>query len=330
VKKSVQLDSALETARAPFCVSLAFFRGNKPLMVNKRPQKANRIPVHFVDDDKAATGGASREHERHAQTRSEDDELTPEDIGRESSYEGETEVQRRIKRGEEGDDEGGRERADDSDTAGGPPRDELPERREDQDRTGANSQTASRNSTPSGGEGGAQQVASGTDATGPVLAELIATRAELRRVETQRDELREALARRQADFENYRKRVERDRSDSYHRMVGEVVSKLLPVLDNLRRALEAEESLKATESEEFRHFLNGVALIYKQLGGVLEGLGLQPVAALGHRFDPHIHEAVVTEQTEEYEPDTVIQEIAPGYRLGEKLLRPAMVKVATR
>ena len=303
-------------------------------MVDKRAQKANRIPVHFADDDKAAAGGASGEHGRTSQTRSGRDELSPEEIGRESSYEGETEVQRRIDRGQEDDAEGGRERADDSDTAGGPPRDELPERREDQNRSGANSQAASRNAGAAAagavGGGAEQQNAPGTEATGPILAELIATRAELRRVETQRDELREGLARRQADFENYRKRVERDRSDSYNRMVGEVVSKLLPVLDNLRRALEAEETLKATESEEFRHFLSGVALIHKQLGGVLEGLGLQQVAALGHPFDPHIHEAVVTEQTEEYEPDTVIQEIAPGYRLGEKLLRPAIVKVATR
>jgi molecular chaperone GrpE len=152
----------------------------------------------------------------------------------------------------------------------------------------------------------------------------------LRRVETERAELREALARRQADFENYRKRVERERAESYNRMVGDVVSKLLPVLDNLRRAIAAEGSSQANESNEFRHFLQGVELIYKQLSGVLEGLGLQPVAALGHRFDPHVHEAVVTEQTEEYEPDTVIQELVPGYRLGEKLLRPAIVKVATR
>ena len=167
-------------------------------------------------------------------------------------------------------------------------------------------------------------------AGGPEVAELVATRAELKRLESEVKELRDSLARRQADFENYRKRVERDRAESYNRMVGDVVSKLLPVLDNLRRALDAEDSLQATESEEFRHFLHGVELIYKQLSGVLEGLGLQPIAALGHRFDPHVHEAVITEQTEEYEPDTVIQEIVPGYRLGEKLLRPAIVKVATR
>lgn len=300
------------------------------MMVNKREQKANRIPVHFVDDEKSSAGIANGEKEREAQARSDEDDLSPDEIGRESSYEDETEVQRRIDRGQESDGEGGQESADEADTAGGPPRDELPERREDQDRTGAASPSSTRNSAQPGNEASGQQAPPDATATGPMLAELIATRAELRRVEAERNELREALARRQADFENYRKRVERDRSDSYNQMVGELVRKLLPVLDNLRRALEAEESLQATESEEFRHFLNGVALIYKQLGGVLEELGLQPVAALGHRFDPHIHEAVVTEKTEEYEPDTVIQELVPGYRLGEKLLRPAIVKVATR
>ncbi|HKQ51488.1 MAG TPA: nucleotide exchange factor GrpE [Pyrinomonadaceae bacterium] len=272
-------------------------------MVDKRGPKANRIPVHFVDDEKLRAAGGG------------DDEPGAEEIGRESSYEDETEVKRRIDRGQE--DEGGDASADDRDTAGGPPRDEMPERREDQHQAAPPKQAA---------DPGAQSA----ESTGPVLAELIATRAELKRVETERAELREALARRQADFENFRKRMERDRTESYNRMVGDVVSKLLPVLDNLRRALDAEGSLQANESEEFRHFLNGVELIYKQLNTVLEGLGLQPVAALGHRFDPHVHEAVITEQTEEYEPDTVIQEIVPGYRLGEKLLRPAIVKVATR
>ncbi len=102
-------------------------------MVNKRAQKANRIPVHFVDDEKISADTAGSEDERQAQTRSDSDELSPEEIGRESSYEDETEVKRRIDRGQESDSEGGRERADDSDTAGGPSLDKLPERREDQD-----------------------------------------------------------------------------------------------------------------------------------------------------------------------------------------------------
>lgn len=171
----------------------------------------------------------------------------------------------------------------------------------------------------------------GSETTGgPDTAELIATRSELKRVEAENAELKNQLARRQADFENYRKRVERERSETYNRVVADVAAKLLPVSDNLKRALEAESSVEAAESDEFRHFLSGVDLIWKQLNGVLEALGVKPIPAVGERFDPHVHEAVVTEATDEYEPDTVIQEIVAGYRLGDKLIRPALVKVATR
>jgi len=165
---------------------------------------------------------------------------------------------------------------------------------------------------------------------GPVLAELVATRSELKRVESEIADLKDRLARRQADFENYRKRVERERADTYERAVAEIAAKLLPVLDNLKRALDVEANVESTESDEFRHFLSGVDLIFKQLTGVLEALGVKPITAVGARFDPHIHEAVVSESTDEYEPDTVMQEIIRGYRLGEKLLRPALVKVAVK
>ena len=165
---------------------------------------------------------------------------------------------------------------------------------------------------------------------GPDTAELIATRAELKRVEAENAELKDLLARRQADFENYRKRVDRERSETYNRVVADVVAKLLPVLDNLKRALDAEGSVESGESDEFRHFLSGVDLIYKQLNGVLDALGVKPIGAVGEKFNPHMHEAVVMEATDEYEPDTVMQEIVAGYRLGDKLIRPALVKVATR
>jgi molecular chaperone GrpE len=167
-------------------------------------------------------------------------------------------------------------------------------------------------------------------AAGPVMAELVATRAELKRIEGANAELKETLARRQADFENFRKRIERERSESYHRVVAEVVTKLLPVMDNLRRALHAEASAEAGESQEFRNFLHGVELISHQLADALEGLGLQQVASVGHPFDPHLHEAVATEQSDEHEPDTVVQELVRGYRIGDKLLRPAIVKVSVR
>jgi molecular chaperone GrpE len=165
---------------------------------------------------------------------------------------------------------------------------------------------------------------------GPDTAELIATRAELKRVEAENAELKDRLARRQADFDNYRKRVERERTETYNRVVADVAAKLLPVLDNLKRALETEASVEASESDEFRHFLSGVDLIYKQLNGVLDALGVKPIAAVGEQFDPHVHEAVVTEATDDYEPDTVMQELVVGYRLGDKLIRPALVKVAKR
>jgi molecular chaperone GrpE len=165
---------------------------------------------------------------------------------------------------------------------------------------------------------------------GPLVPELVATRAELKRVLGEMDELKDRLARRQADFENYRKRVERERSETYERVVADVAAKLLPVLDNLKRALDTEASMEAGESDEFRHFLSGVDLIFKQLSGVIEALGVKPVLSVGERFDPHIHEAVVSEATDEHEPDTVMEEIIRGYRMGDKLIRPALVKVATK
>ena len=167
-------------------------------------------------------------------------------------------------------------------------------------------------------------------AGGPEIAELVASRAELRRLESEVKELKDSLARRQADFENYRKRMERERSETYNRVVVDIAAKLLPVLDNLKRALEAEASVEASESDEFRHFLSGVDLIYKQLNGVLDAFGVKPVPAEGEHFDPHLHEAVVTEPTDDFEPDTIIQEIVRGFTLGDKLIRPALVKVAVK
>ncbi|MDX6695717.1 MAG: molecular chaperone GrpE [Blastocatellia bacterium] len=299
------------------------------MMTDKKRTMPNRIPIHFADEDNAAATNADADATDAPETgTSGAGDLTPEEIGRASSYEGETETQRRVNRGQE--QEGASDMADDADTAGGPPQDELPEQREDSDPTSASREAAAQ--SDSGGSSAADD-SSRQDAgaaKGPALAELLATRSELKRVEAERTELKETLARRQADFENYRKRIERERADTYNRVVGDVVSKLLPVLDNLRRALDAEASMEAAESDEFRHFLNGVELIDKQLQDVLEGLGLQPVEAVGQPFDPHIHEAVATEPSVDYEPDTVVQELARGYRLGEKLLRPAIVKVAVR
>jgi len=172
------------------------------------------------------------------------------------------------------------------------------------------------------------EAAAEAEAAGPLMAELVASRAELKRLQSALAEAQDAVLRRQADFENYRKRVERERTETYNRVVADTARKLLPVMDNLTRALDAERSVQSVESAEFRHFLHGVQLISKQLSEVLESFGVQAIAAVGERFDPHIHEAVVTEPSDEHEPDTVVEELARGYRIGDRLLRPAMVKVA--
>jgi molecular chaperone GrpE len=299
------------------------------MMSDDKGQRQKRIPVRFIDDERAAPGKSEDEAPDDPDSPVDESELTTDEIGRASSYEGETEVERRIDRGQEEESQSGRGQADEADVAGGPHPSELPERREDQDEAGAGPVREARPDETQN-DPSAQPRPAEAEFHGPVVAELVATRAELKRIQAERGELLDKLARRQADFENYRKRLERERGEMYGRVVGEIVGKLLPVLDNMRRALETETSYEAGESEEFRRFLHGVELIYKQLSDVLEGLGLQPVESVGQPFDPHVHEAVATEVTDKFEPDTVTHEIVRGYRLGEKLLRPAMVKVATK
>lgn len=300
-------------------------------MINKNSHTPNHVPIRFEDEEeRRLPNQATDENEGHATT------PTADELGRASSYEDATEMQRRIDRGAEKDDVGGRGQANDADTSGGPDPSELPESREDRDTKPplVRSQATESHPEPEAGSEGDQPRRAGA-ASGPMLAELVATRSELRRIEgalqkvtQERQDLLDRLARRQADFDNYRKRVERERGDTYARVVGEVISHLLPAMDNLQRALDVEASGPATESEEFRHFLSGVELIGKQLNGVLETLEVKPVATVGEKFDPRVHEAIATEQSDDFAPDTVIQEVVRGYRLGEKLLRPAMVKVA--
>lgn len=301
------------------------------MIADNKEQKASRIPVRFLDEEPLA--GKAEDSAGRTPSGAHDDasNLSPDEIGRASIYEGETEMQRRIDRADEDESPEGQERADESDAAGGPKQAETPESREDQDEAAAGpKRSAAAHNEADGPSAGAQTSASEVNLAGPAVAELIATRAELKRVEAERTDLLDKLARRQADFENYRKRLERERGEMYNRTIGDIISRLLPVLDNLRRALDAEASVEASESEEFRRFLHGVELIDRQLNDVLGNLGLQAVEAVGQPFDPHVHEAVTTENSDEYEPDTVIQELARGYKLGDRLLRPAMVKVATR
>jgi molecular chaperone GrpE len=134
--------------------------------------------------------------------------------------------------------------------------------------------------------------------------------------------LREALLRKAADFENLKRRLERDRTDYVKYALSEAMRDVVGVLDNLDRALS---HAPASGVEDFRA---GVEMIARQLGEVLRKYGVTEVAALGEPFDPQYHEAVMREETAAEPPGTVLEVFQKGYILNERLLRPAMVKVS--
>ena len=145
--------------------------------------------------------------------------------------------------------------------------------------------------------------------------------SELQKVIAERDTLLDRLARAQAEFDNARKRAAREQQDYRDYAQSDTIKALLPIMDSFERALRAEPS----EKSEFR---NGIELIYKQLQDALLKLGVQPIPAKGVPFDPRVHEAIEMVDTSDAEDHHVLEELQRGYKLKERLLRPAMVKVA--
>jgi molecular chaperone GrpE len=146
---------------------------------------------------------------------------------------------------------------------------------------------------------------------------------ELDELRRDRDALQDRLLRLAAEFENYRKRVERDRRDVAELAAADAVHDLLPIVDNLERALQAEGS-------DGRSLRKGVELIHKQMLELLRKRNVTTIDALGADFDPNVHEAVAHEESHAHRDGEVMEELQRGYRLGERLLRAAMVKVAKR
>jgi molecular chaperone GrpE len=148
----------------------------------------------------------------------------------------------------------------------------------------------------------------------------VADQDELQR---QRDDFYERLLRKTAEFDNYRKRVERDRQAMAESAAADLVRDLLPLVDDLERALKAEPGAEGAEA-----YRRGVELIHRQLIEVLRKRGVRPIEALGADFDPHFHQAVSYEPAEGRRDGEVVEEFGRGYMLGDRLIRPAMVKVA--
>jgi len=148
------------------------------------------------------------------------------------------------------------------------------------------------------------------------------------RLEAERAELNEMLRRRQTDFDNYKKRIERDRSDTFLNQLSHIAMQMLPVLDNLDRALDFAANHSEGLSPDFHQFFEGIVLVNQQLNEVLVEMGISPIASVGKNFDPHFHEAVAAEEAADVPPNLVTGELLRGYRIGEKVIRPAMVRVA--
>jgi molecular chaperone GrpE len=147
------------------------------------------------------------------------------------------------------------------------------------------------------------------------------SREEFDQLKTERDQLLDRLARLQAEFENARKRAERERVEFREYATGNVVEQFLPVLDNF------ELALKSTGTEE--QLRSGVALIVKQMEEILRGLQVNPVASVGEAFDPRLHEALGSVEREDLPDQHVAEEVRRGYKLRERLLRPALVRVVS-
>ena len=155
-----------------------------------------------------------------------------------------------------------------------------------------------------------------------VAADTAKANAELAKLAADLDELRQTLLRRQADFDNYRKRIEKERFEDSKRATARVVEGLIPVIDGFEHALAAHREA------EYESYRKGFELIYKQLLDHLAKLGVERLDPVGKPFDPHLHQAVDRAETKDHEDGTILQVFQPGYVFHGRVLRPAMVRVA--
>ena len=169
------------------------------------------------------------------------------------------------------------------------------------------------------GDGDERSSGSAASATGPA-GEASGLEGELQKLKAERDSLLDRLARAQAEFENARRRASKEQQDFRDYATMDTVKSLLPVMDSFERALQVK-----SEPGDFR---SGVDLIYKQLQDALAKVGVRPIPAKGEPFDPHFHEAIEMVETTEVPDHEVLEELQRGYKLKDRLLRPAMVKVA--
>ncbi len=155
-----------------------------------------------------------------------------------------------------------------------------------------------------------------------VAADTAKANAEMSKLTADLEDLRQTLLRRQADFDNYRKRIEKERFEDAKRATARLVEGLIPVIDGFEHALAAHREA------EYENYRKGFELIYKQLLDHLAKLGVERLDPVGKPFDPHLHQAVDRAETKDLDDGTILQVFQPGYVFHGRVLRPAMVRVA--
>jgi molecular chaperone GrpE len=146
---------------------------------------------------------------------------------------------------------------------------------------------------------------------------------ELTQLKSEAAEYLDGWQRARAEFANYKKRIEREAEESRQRITSEIILKYLGVMDDLERALE-----NAPEDEGMQEWISGIELIYQKFKAFLESEGVETIEVDGERFDPNLHEAISYEETDEFEGGAIIAVTQRGYKLGDRIIRPAMVRVA--
>ncbi len=142
-------------------------------------------------------------------------------------------------------------------------------------------------------------------------------------LKAERDKLKDQLLRTAADFDNFRKRARKDIEDAQKRAKEDAIREVLPIADNLERAVAA-----AANATDAKSVADGVKMVLQLFTYTIERLGMERIVAVGSKFDPNLHEAIQQIETAEHAPGTVVVELAPGYRMGDRLVRAALVGVA--
>ncbi|MYL33416.1 nucleotide exchange factor GrpE [Pontibacillus yanchengensis] len=145
---------------------------------------------------------------------------------------------------------------------------------------------------------------------------------EVEQLRQEKDETYQRLLRLQADYDNFRRRSQKEREDDLKYKSQDLVEELLPIVDNFERALQTE-----VQDDSAKSFVEGINMVYRQLKDALNKQGVEEIPAVGEEFDPNMHQAVMQVNDENYESNVVVEELQKGYKLKDRVIRPSMVKV---